>query len=1029
MRPLRLTMQAFGAYAREETIDFTELGQERIFVISGKTGAGKSTIFDAMTFALFGKANTNDREGFSVRSHFAKAEDLTEVRLEFLLRGTRYLIRRVPQQDVPKQRGEGMTTVTAKAELYELDGETEKLLASSVRDVGTKMAEIMQLTVDQFRQILMIPQGEFRELLVAESKEKEAILQRLARTHFYQAIEERLWQAQKEQEEQVRQLRAKTANVTRMVFDEETLSGKTAQDIALLFVTRIETEEEAGAVLQEQVAIAKEKAEIAAKNVTLAEEKMAEWAQLAELRLDKEKLERETAQILQEKEHIVWAKKAGAIIDQDALCLRLKQQLDEAELESQQAIAHLRDCEEALDVAAREMTQQKELESSYQGWLKEQEQLQIMEEKVNRALEVQQTITRENERKQAVAQDLERLVVNEKWVAERAEQLAKTRQHVHETQLKQATLKQKQAELQQQETFFAAEIKKKQQKQTLETTLKQLETSITIAQQEAEEAEQLFSKLEQDWQQEQAAQLALTLVDGEACPVCGALEHPMTATHTLSVSKEALDAAKEQFSLKKEALASLVMQQSQQKWQIEQLIFEVDVDGLEKLHQDCAAELQQLAEQQAELDVFLRKTADIEEQIVANKTEAEAISVQQKELHSAYEEVQKTVATAETTHALLLEDVPEPFRNATQFFERQQVLTVQIQAFETKQQMVETAYNHAKEQHVKATSSKDITEKAAQKATEALATQRQVFKNIMMENGFADYATYRQAILSAEVLADKEAYVQAYEQKYHFVTERLKESEARLEGAEKPDLPQLQQQSTAAGQAYQEQTEQAIAQKETIRKLQTLAEQFQTTLAETKQAEDAYADVGYLADMARGKNDRRLTFERYVLATFLDTILLRANGRLKKMTNGRFQLIRKKEKSKGNVQSGLELEVYDEYTGLERHVKTLSGGESFKTSLALALALAEVVQEMSGGISLETMFIDEGFGTLDPESLDMAVECLLETQQSGRLVGIISHVPELKERISSRLEVTATNHGSTTKFHTQGQLTEIEVRT
>nr|WP_077913304.1 SbcC/MukB-like Walker B domain-containing protein [Listeria rocourtiae] len=138
------------------------------------------------------------------------------------------------------------------------------------------------------------------------------------------------------------------------------------------------------------------------------------------------------------------------------------------------------------------------------------------------------------------------------------------------------------------------------------------------------------------------------------------------------------------------------------------------------------------------------------------------------------------------------------------------------------------------------------------------------------------------------------------------------------------------------------------------------------------------------------------------------------------MTNGRFQLNRKKEKSKGNVQSGLELEVYDEYTGLERHVKTLSGGESFKTSLALALALAEVVQEMSGGISLETMFIDEGFGTLDPESLEVAVECLLETQESGRLVGIISHVPELKERISSRLEVTATNHGSTTKFFVQG---------
>lgn len=311
--------------------------------------------------------------------------------------------------------------------------------------------------------------------------------------------------------------------------------------------------------------------------------------------------------------------------------------------------------------------------------------------------------------------------------------------------------------------------------------------------------------------------------------------------------------------------------------------------------------------------------------------------------------------------------------------------------------------------------------KTAIKAEQALGEQRIIFKEIMAANGFADYPSYRQAILATEVLAEKENLVKDYEQRYHFVTERLKESEGRLSGSTRPDIESLAQQNKEAQNVYHEQAERSITQKEAIQKLARLSEQFLKYLEETSQAEKDYADIGYLADMARGKNDRRLTFERFVLATFLDTILLRANGRLKKMTSGRFQLIRKKEKSKGNVQSGLELEVYDEYTGLERHVKTLSGGESFKTSLALALALAEVVQEMSGGISLETMFIDEGFGTLDPESLEMAVECLLETQESGRLVGIISHVPELKERIPTRLEVTATNHGSTTKFFTQEQ--------
>jgi DNA repair protein SbcC/Rad50 len=159
-----------------------------------------------------------------------------------------------------------------------------------------------------------------------------------------------------------------------------------------------------------------------------------------------------------------------------------------------------------------------------------------------------------------------------------------------------------------------------------------------------------------------------------------------------------------------------------------------------------------------------------------------------------------------------------------------------------------------------------------------------------------------------------------------------------------------------------------------------------------------------------------MTFERFVLAAFLDEILLVANERLRKMTSGRYQLLRKTDRSKGNVQSGLEILVFDQYTGQQRHVKTLSGGESFKASLALALGLSEVVQQYAGGVSLETMFIDEGFGTLDPESLDQAIESLMDIQQSGRLVGIISHVPELKERIDARLEVIATKEGSRTEF-------------
>lgn len=187
-----------------------------------------------------------------------------------------------------------------------------------------------------------------------------------------------------------------------------------------------------------------------------------------------------------------------------------------------------------------------------------------------------------------------------------------------------------------------------------------------------------------------------------------------------------------------------------------------------------------------------------------------------------------------------------------------------------------------------------------------------------------------------------------------------------------------------------------------------------------KELEAQYLTVGHLAEIARGQNTNRITFERYVLASFLEDILLVANERLRKMTSGRYELIRKNDRSKGNVQSGLELLVFDQFTGQERHVKTLSGGESFKASLALALGLADIVQQHAGGVSLETMFIDEGFGTLDPESLDHAIEALMDIQSSGRLVGIISHVPELKERIDARLEVISSQNGSRTEFRISG---------
>ncbi|EUJ30899.1 exonuclease, SbcC family protein [Listeria cornellensis FSL F6-0969] len=605
---------------------------------------------------------------------------------------------------------------------------------------------------------------------------------------------------------------------------------------------------------------------------------------------------------------------------------------------------------------------------------------------------------------------------------EQSEKLAERARWVQDSRLKYAEIKQRLTELKQEEAFVLAEIRKGEQKNAWEAEFVMLGGELRAAEKQFSEAQTNYEELDAMWQHEQAAILALTLVDGDACPVCGSMEHPNVALETSGVTKTEVDTAREGQSARQDALKAIAVKVEQKKWQIEQIVFASE-ESLQVLKDRQVLYGEELAEKEkklTEMDDFLAEESGVEEQLERNKQDMIKLGEEKGKLQTVYEEVSKSVDAAKTTYALLLEDVPEEFQNPAVFYEQQKTLTTKITDFEEKKGHSESAYNAAKEGHYKTVSVSDMAGKAVLKADDALIVQRTIFKDIMAANGFADYVSYQRAILSPELLDEKERFIRDFEQRYHFVSERLKEMEARLAGIEQPDLKELQRLDDEAKRAYHEKAELWMGQKDAARKLSELSERFLKYLVETSEAEKAYADIGYLADMARGKNDRRLTFERFVLATFLDTILLRANGRLKKMTNGRFQLNRKKEKSKGNVQSGLELEVYDEYTGLERHVKTLSGGESFKTSLSLALALAEVVQEMSGGISLETMFIDEGFGTLDPESLEMAVECLLETQESGRLVGIISHVPELKERIPSRLEVTATNHGSTTKFFAQG---------
>ncbi|EAA0416351.1 SMC family ATPase [Listeria monocytogenes] len=1020
MRPIKLTMQAFGAYVKKEVIDFEKLGTEQIFVISGKTGAGKSTIFDAISFAIFGKANTFDRESFSMRSHFATDKEITEVTLAFRLKDKIYQISRIPQQEIAKQRGNGTTTSPQKAELYELINDEMKLLASSVRDVNTKMEELIQLNVDQFRQILMIPQGEFRELLVSDSKEKEVILQRLAHTVYYEKVENLLWEKQKQAEILVVEARKKVAELAELSLPGVEVSGKTTSEISVLQAEAIQSEQMILTELENKLSIIRKQTSEAVEKVTLAKEQLLDWQNLDKYTEEIATLEIEKDFYQAIEVRLEAAKRASNLRSQDALCIRLKEQLETAEQTEKQVafeaeevkvqFSHVKKQKEALaekeaelEINKRTLFQLEEMEPKIlelemisiqkrRAELEWKEATTLLEEIVNSEqkiiAELQSVESRLVEINQAELTYLE--VINKRTTVEAI--IEKEQELVSKRMKMVAWDSEKQTEEQKLVQLLA-------EKAEIETTIEQEETKL---------------------QKEQAATIAAHIHDGEACPVCGSDSHPALAKFGETANLETLEVAKGKLHEKLLAITTTEKTISQLEWQLNEWA-DIKELSLTEVQQTLTENIQlanNLAEQIAQLQAKVAQKETIQATLESLNNKQNETITEKNKVALEVEKLHQQVQMVSGKLSYLEQSIPTEFRDKVVFESKKKELSEKIEAHIKQANQVDALFRQTEKETTRLESTLQSAQKTTVDAKEALQVQREIFKEAMKQNDFLSYDAYKQAFMSAEEQKIQEEKVADYERKRHLAVSRQADLKEKLQNKQKPNIEQLEFIMKEKQLELSQSEENTMKQREFVSKRKELVENYQNSIQTVEQAEENYADIGLLADAARGKNARRLTFERYILAMFLDTIIHRANHRLSKMTSGRFELQRKMEKAKGNVQSGLELEVFDEYTGLTRHVKTLSGGESFKTSLALALSLAEVVQEMAGGISLETMFIDEGFGTLDPESLEAAVECLLETQENGRLVGIISHVPELKERISARLEVTATNHGSTTKFIT-----------
>lgn len=1042
MRPLKLTMQAFGPYAHKEVIDFTFLGNRTMFVISGKTGAGKTTIFDGISYAIYGKASGEDRNGPELRSQFADDSLLTEVSFEFKLKEKRYLIIRSPQQGKKKERGDGFTTIGAKAELFTFDKDGKELLvASSIRDVDEKVKEIMQIDSNQFRQILMIPQGEFRRLLTSDSKEKENILQRLFHTEMYKRIEDRLKdQAQglKKEVEQKTLLRNNALSKIAAVFNNDLIAlmeEGSDNDVAILPLLEQEIELMDDEIIKLQTKLEqknKERDEIR-QHLFEAESILKQMKLKEELSTRLKELESQKKDNTDTETKIDLAQKAALLAQQEEICHHLKRQIDASKVEEQGIRNSLETIKarliEAEQLHKEELAKEEE-RKQLANYLVE---LKNMEKDVLQYTEVEGKLL---QLKKAMETHAAKQDILQKQRKENETAIQKYKDRIKQLDGMKELLLDNKDKIRNLQTILERindymEVTNSSLKRKAEAETKKQMLELTLRR--FEDAKALVEELENKWITNQSVILATSLKADEACPVCGSVHHPNPATnliHDDHFSEEDRKNAKKDLEViekeKTKAETAWLETNTQWKWladdaqnKLKKVVDSypsfteenslIEANTIQNQLQEMSLEQKNLEAQTAEMEKMRQSLSNVEGQLQEVQAQLEKTAEVMRVTSIEYTEQNMTLKKMKDT-------IPSDLRDLSQYKKVCQESSRQLEKMEAQFALAQEKLQSTKEKWQKESVRLESLEKQIIQLSDNLQAERDIFLERMANQGFSTYRAYAESKRTDQEVEQLKADVRAYREECRSVSDRLKDLEEALKDIKVPNMEELQKQLSLiveeANKLQQEYTNMLIKQKDN----KEIQNQVVEINQKVKELENQFNLVGHLYDISRGQNAQRITFERYVLASFLDEILLQANSRLKKMTSGRYKLVRKSDRSKGNVQSGLELLVFDQYTGQERHVKTLSGGESFKAALSLALGLSDVVQNFAGGISLETMFIDEGFGTLDPESLDQAIETLMDIQNSGRLVGIISHVPELKDRMEVRLAVIAGQTGSTTRF-------------
>ncbi|MFB1080999.1 AAA family ATPase [Jeotgalibacillus sp. JSM ZJ347] len=1031
MRPKKLIINAFGPYAKTEEINFEELGSRTMFVISGKTGAGKTTIFDAIAFALYGKTSGEERSAQDLRSDFADENMLTSVDFTFSLKNRTYRIVRSPIQSRKKTRGEGFTTVSAKAEIYQITDGEEKLLGATLSESDDQINKLMQLDFHQFKQILMIPQGEFRTLLTSDSTDKEKILQKLFHTESYRYFQEYLKFKSKELRENAAGFlkdRARYYNAIDPLGDEELTEAldqeqKHDDKIFTLVKNLVATQKDDFNNQFKNIHNKKENYKDILKRIENARYIERAFTELQKTNDELGQLKKIQQEVIDWKETLRISREADKIWPYYKDAENKKKEYEHRIEFKNETKAKLSAIQQKYDQVKRSIEKLNLQKSNIAEDESKCSELLSVKEKLDRYLIQTEELTRhaqagkvEKEKLEGLKQQLDQ---NEKLKIE----LSAKQQKRYEQQARTADLK---VEINHLDTLIKT-LRQIEQirsvKNNLANDVNEKKENLSRINKQLTNEQNLLNKAQQEQSVQHAFELSKQLIQGESCPVCGSTHHPNPAIR----EGEIIDTEGIQKEI--QSLHSEKIRNESAIQHADSRIREID-DEIKKLNDE--KESLKYFDQSDSLGHYVDKKAafeteqqDLLRQLKENEPSAEMKRIEQKnlELNRRIQQLEDVVQKKRDDYISirslvnqLKEEIPEEYRSKEYLSNQISALEKNIQQFKALYERTEAEFLHTDKEFNRLSERLKQAENEVFNSEKTLKDGSAYFQEVLKKSSFDHIDELLEGKLSDSDRDELEQKISSYEKKVFSLKEYAEKLNHDLKDVTKPDIRKLEIEKEAVEIELRQLEERQSRLSAYIQQHEQIISQLKENLTASAEVEKRYLLIGQLSDIANGQNELKLTFERFVLAYYLEDILIVANERLLKMTSGRYELHRKEDRSKGNKQGGLELLVMDHYTGQQRHVKTLSGGEAFKASLALALGLADVVQSYSGGVSLETMFIDEGFGTLDPESLDQAIESLMDIQTGGRLVGVISHVPELKERIDARLEVFSTKGGSSTKF-------------